>query len=94
MSLFAVSGKSAVHVFKPESWENVATLRCVQGELVSADMPEGAGDIDFSPDGNLLAVTTREGAIKLWDFAKLRSELRKLDLDWNLTAQGEDVVDN
>jgi WD40 repeat protein len=36
----------------------------------------------FSPDGRRLAAVTVQGAVQLWDLARLREELRGMRLDW------------
>lgn len=82
----AVTDTHSVHLFNPATNAKLATLQCVDAAQISVDTPEGAGDIQFSPDGNLLAVTTRENSIQIWDIPKLRTELSAMDLDWSSTS--------
>ena len=82
MSLMAVNGLYDVRLIEPYTWRELATLRCYDSEQHSVDTAEGAGDMCFSPDGQLLAVTTRRNTINMWNLAKVHSELAKLTLDW------------
>jgi WD40 repeat protein len=38
--------------------------------------------VSFSPDDRFLAATSSDHRVLIWDFVKLRQELRKLGLDW------------
>jgi len=62
-----------VLLLSPERGQEVATL---PGEL---PLP-----LCFSPDGALLAVVEDERRVRLWDLRRLRAELTKLTLDWDL----------
>jgi hypothetical protein len=53
-------------------------------ELATLEPPQplNVKKLEFSTDGNFLAVTcTRRGTL-LWDLKKLRMELAELHLDW------------
>jgi WD40 repeat protein len=38
--------------------------------------------VSFGPDDRFLAATSSDHRVLIWDFVKLRHELRELGLDW------------
>lgn len=58
--------------------------------LATFEMPEAPiiTALSFSPDGALLAVSTRTPPVHLWDLRLLRQQLRAMNLDWEPAASG------
>jgi serine/threonine protein kinase/WD40 repeat protein len=57
-----------------------------ENELLTLEVPNGLStsfaQLVFSPDDSELAVFYLEGSVQLWEFAKLRTDLRQIGLDW------------
>ena len=45
--------------------------------------PQSIVGLRFSPDGRRIAATCESRQVQLWDLARLRSELRAVNLDWS-----------
>ena len=58
-----------------ESGETLAVLAAPESQNLSG--------YQFSPDGRCLAAVTVQGAVQLWDLRRLRTELRKMGIDWD-----------
>jgi serine/threonine protein kinase/WD40 repeat protein len=65
-----------IQIVKVPTCEVLATLRVPEISDVSS--------MSFSPDGAKLAVLEWSGQVDLWDLRAIRSELKKLNLDWKL----------
>ena len=74
--LAAVHAANEVQIVKVPTCEVVATLR--------GPTTAHFGAISFSPDGAKLAAIEWGGELNLWDLPLIRSELKKLHLDWKL----------
>jgi Tfp pilus assembly protein PilF len=75
--LAAARARSTVQLLDA-SGNELATLPCPEGQEVFSAR--------FSPDGTLLAVACDNQIVHVWDLARLRRELARLKLDWELPA--------
>jgi hypothetical protein len=58
-------------------------------ELARLDGPEHTpGAAVFTPDGRCLVVTARDG-LRVWNLRRIRAELIKVDLDWEVPCPPE-----
>ena len=65
---------AAIHLHRTETWEEVARLQ----------PSRHGGWLELGPSGSQLAMTEPTlQAVKLWDIAAIRRELRPLGLDWD-----------
>jgi WD40 repeat protein len=56
----------------------------VLANLVPVQRPPTIDDLDFSPDGSLLAVAQGNGGVRLWDLALMRRKLMELGLSFDI----------
>jgi tetratricopeptide (TPR) repeat protein len=83
--LAVVLSAGSVHLFDVVSWEEVAQL--------SPLGPAYGGWMEFSASGALLAMASPTlQAVKLWDVAAIRRELRGFGLDWEESLPREERV--
>jgi WD40 repeat protein len=77
-TLALVKERKYIDLFRGKSLELLV-------RLTSSD-PWFISDVAFSPDGLTLAVGTETGRVEIWKIDEIRSDLRRLKLDW---ADGE-----
>jgi WD40 repeat protein/serine/threonine protein kinase len=66
----------SVRLLDTATWAELATLEPFEPRTIVA--------LAFSPDGSLLAVTTLNHGVQLWDLRQIRRELGPLGLDWDM----------
>jgi serine/threonine protein kinase/WD40 repeat protein len=74
--LAIVRAQHNVQLVDPASGRELATLIAPDRHMISW--------LAFNLDGTQLAATTPDHLVQLWDLRRLRSELNKLGLDWDL----------
>ena len=67
-----------IHIVRVPTLEVVATL------MAPTMMNISLYSLCFSPDGSRLAALASSGKAYIWDLRAIRSELKKLNLDWDL----------
>jgi WD40 repeat protein len=65
-----------VQLIETATGQEIATL--------SAPDPQHINSLCFSPDGDLLAVATKNHAVQLWDLRLIRQRLQEMGLDWDV----------
>jgi WD40 repeat protein len=67
-----------IHFYLPETGQRLAVLEAPQ--------PATLARLAFSPDGATLAALQYNQAVQLWDLRRIRQQLARMNLDWDLPA--------
>ena len=67
---------SLIELRDTSSWEPLARLEAPESDPVSLS--------GFTPDGGRLVVARAAGGVRVWDLRRIREQLKKLGLDWNM----------
>ncbi len=80
--VLAVTTFRSLHLYETENWKCIAKFPVPSNVKIAGEVLEMSTDVRFVGDDQWLVAGTTVGSVLVWDFKKIRNELKKMELDW------------